>query len=226
MRLNPRPLYVLFFLIVNLLQLNAQTGIGTTTPNASAKLEIAATDKGLLIPRMTKAQREAITLSSAANGLMVYQTDDLTGFYVNTSTTTTVAWTRVNSNWNRSGTDISYTTGNVSTTGNLTGGNAGTSTISGFGANVATISAGYNLSASDNGKIIQSTSASAITVTIPTGLPTGFNCTIVQMGAGQITFSGTYLNRSGFTKTASQYAVVSIMHLGSNSIIVAGEMSN
>jgi hypothetical protein len=226
MRLNPRPLYVLFFLIVNLLQLSAQTGIGTTTPNASAKLEIAATDKGLLIPRMTKAQREAITLSSAANGLMVYQTDDLTGFYVNTSTTTTVAWTRVNSNWNRSGTDISYTTGNVSTTGNLTGGNAGTSTISGFGANVATISAGYNLSASDNGKIIQSTSASAITVTIPTGLPTGFNCTIVQMGAGQITFSGTYLNRSGFTKTASQYAVVSIMHLGSNSIIVAGEMSN
>jgi hypothetical protein len=206
--------------------LSAQTGIGTTTPNASAKLEIAATDKGLLIPRMTKAQREAITLSSAANGLMVYQTDDLTGFYVNTSTTTTVAWTRVNSNWNRSGTDISYTTGNVSTTGNLTGGNAGTSTISGFGANVATISAGYNLSASDNGKIIQSTSASAITVTIPTGLLTGFNCTIVQMGAGQITFSGTYLNRSGFTKTASQYAVVSIMHLGSNSIIVAGEMSN
>ena len=226
MRLNPRPLYVLFFLIVNLLQLNAQTGIGTTTPNASAKLEIAATDKGLLIPRMTKAQREAITLSSAANGLIVYQTDDLTGFYVNTSTTTTVAWTRVNSNWNRSGNDISYTTGNVSTTGNLTGGNAGTSTISGFGANVATISAAYSLSASDNGKIIQSTSASAITVTIPTGLPTGFNCTIVQMGAGQITFSGTYLNRSGFTKTASQYAVVSIMHLGSNSIIVAGEMSN
>jgi hypothetical protein len=204
----------------------AQTGIGTTTPNASAKLEIAATDKGLLIPRMTKTQREAITLSSAANGLMVYQTDDLAGFYVNTSTTTTVAWTRVNSNWNRSGNDISYTSGNVSTTGNLTGGNTSASTISGFGANVATISGAYSLTASDNGKIIQSTSASALTVTIPAGLPTGFNCTIVQMGAGQITFSGTYFNRGGFTKTASQYAVVSIMHLGSNSIIVAGEMSN
>jgi hypothetical protein len=204
----------------------AQTGIGTTTPNASAKLEIAATDKGLLIPRMTKTQREAITLSSAANGLMVYQTDDLAGFYVNTSTTTTVSWTRVNSNWTRSGNDISYTSGNVSTTGNLTGGNTSTSTISGFGANVATISGAYSITASDNGKIIQSTSASALTVTIPAGLPTGFNCTIVQMGAGQITFSGTYFNRGGFTKTASQYAVVSIMHLGSNSIIVAGEMSN
>jgi len=207
-------------------QSKAQTGIGTTTPNASAKLEIAATDKGLLIPRMTKTQREAITLSSAANGLMVYQTDDLAGFYVNTSTTTTVAWMRVNSNWNRSGNDISYTSGNVLTTGNLIGGNASTSTISGFAANVATISAGYNLTAADNGKIIQSTAATAISIAIPTGLPTGFNCTIVQMGAGQITFSGTYLNRTGFTKTASQYAVVSILHLGANSIIVTGEMSN
>ena len=181
---------------------SAQTGIGTTSPNTSAKLEIASTDKGLLIPRMTKTQRESITLPTAANGLLVYQTDDLTGFYVNTSTTTTATWTRVNSNWSRSGSDISYTTGNVSTTGSLIGGNVSTSSISGFAANVATISANYPITAADNGKIIQSTSASAITVTIPTGLPTGFNCTIVQMGAGQITFSGTYLNRSGFTKTA------------------------
>jgi hypothetical protein len=202
----------------------AQTGIGTTTPNASAKLEVAATDKGFLLPRMTATQRSAI--ATPANGLLVYQTDGDAGFYVNTGSSSSVVWTRVNMDWSRSGNDLTYTSGNVSTTGNLTGGNASTSTISGFGANVATISGGYSLTAADNGKIIQSTSASAITVTIPTGLPTGFNCTIVQMGAGQITFSGTYLNRSGFTKTASQYAVVSIMHLGSNSIIVAGEMSN
>ena len=204
--------------------LKAQTGIGTTTPNASAKLEVAATDKGFLLPRMTAAQRELI--SSPANGLLVYQTDGVVGFYVNTGIPATPVWTRVNMDWTRTGNDLSYTGGNVSTTGNLTGGNVSSSTISGFAANVATISAAYNLTAADNGKIIQSTSASGITVTIPTGLPTGFNCTIVQMGAGQITFSGTYLNRSGFTKTASQYAVVSIMHLGSNSIIVAGEMSN
>jgi hypothetical protein len=46
------------------------------------------------------------------------------------------------------------------------------------------------------------------------------------MGAGQITFSGTYFNRTGFTKTASQYSVVSILNLGSNNYIVTGEMSN
>ena len=204
----------------------AQTGIGTTTPNASAKFEIASTDKGLLIPRMTKVQREAITLSAAANGLLVYQTDDLAGFYVNTSTTTTIAWTRVNSNWIRTGNDISYTAGNISTTGALTGGNLSTSNISGFAANIVSTAINYSLTAADNGKVIQSTSASAITITIPTGLPTGFNCTVVQMGAGQITFAGTYLNRGTFTKSASQYSVVSILHLGSNNILVTGEMSN
>jgi hypothetical protein len=202
----------------------SQTGIGTNTPNASAKLEVAATDKGFLLPRMTAAQRTAI--ANPANGLVVYQTDATTGFYVNTGSSGTPAWTRVTMDWTRTGNDISYTTGNVSTTGNLTGGNTSASTISGFGANVTSITANYPLTAADNGKIIQSTTASAITVTIPTGLPTGFNCTVVQMGAGQITFSGTYLNRTGFTKTASQYAVVSIMHLGSDKIIVAGEMSN
>jgi len=216
--------YALLFFSLFVLFGHAQTGIGTTTPNASAKLEVAATDKGFLLPRMTAAQR--IAISSPANGLLVYQTDGDAGFYVNTGIPATPVWTRVNMDWTRTGTNLSYTAGNVSTTGNLTGGNASTSTISGFGANVATITAGYNLSAADNGKIIQSTAASAITVTIPAGLPTGFNCTIVQMGAGQITFSGTYLNRGGFTKTASQYALVSILHLGGNTIVVSGEMSN
>jgi hypothetical protein len=114
----------------------------------------------------------------------------------------------------------------LSATGNLTGGNSSTSNISGFAANITSTSANYSITSADNGKVIQSTSASAITITIPTGLPTGFNCTVVQMGAGQVTFSGTYLNRTGFTKTASQYSVVSILHLGSNSILVTGEMSN
>ncbi len=202
----------------------AQTGIGTTTPNASARLEVASTDKGFLLPRMTAEQRAAIT--NPANGLVVYQTDATTGFYVNTGNSATPIWTRVGMDWTRTGNDLSYTAGNISTTGSLTGGNTTTATLSGFVASVSTISAAYSLTAADNGKVIQSTSPSAIALTIPTELPTGFNCTVVQMGTGQITFLGTYLNRAGFTKTASQYAVVSILHLGGNSIIVSGEMSN
>jgi hypothetical protein len=218
--------FLLIFGLLFSINLMAQTGIGTTTPHASAKLDIASTDKGLLIPRMTKVQREAISLSAAANGLLVYQTDDLSGFYVNTSASTTVAWTRVNMDWVRTGNNISYTTGNISTTGALTGGNTSSSNISGFTANVIEVPSSRDLTSADNGKILQSTSASAITIVIPTGLPTGFNCTIVQWGAGQITFSGNYINRGSFTKSASQYSVVSILHLGSNNIIVSGEMSN
>jgi hypothetical protein len=89
----------------------AQTGIGTTMPNASAKLEIASTDKGLLIPRMTASQRAAI--SNPANGLLVYQTDGTSGFYVNTGSSGSPTWTRVNSDWVKSGNDISYTGGTV-----------------------------------------------------------------------------------------------------------------
>ena len=214
---------IVFLLLISFCAFS-QTGIGTTTPDASAKLEVFSTTKGLLIPRMTSAQRAAITLP--ANGLMVFQTDGVSGFYLNTGAAASPVWTRVNVDWIKTGNDIAYTSGNISTTGNLTGGNASTSTISGFAANVGTILSAYNITASDNGKILQSTSATAITITIPTGLPTGFNCTVVQMGAGQLTFSGTYFNRGSFTKSASQYSIVSIIHLGSDKIIVSGEMSN
>lgn len=215
----------LFFGLFFMIPLFAQTGIGTTSPNASAKLEIAATDKGLLIPRMTIAQRGSISLP--ANGLLIYQTDGVVGFYVNTGTAASPVWTRINIDWTRTGNDIAYTVGNVSTTGTLTGGNSSTSSLSGFGVNINT-QAGttYTIDATDNGKVIQTTGASAITITIPAGLPTGFNCTVIQMGAGQITFSGTYFNRTGFTKSASQYSVISILNLGSNNYIVTGEMSN
>lgn len=72
----------------------AQTGsvgIGTASPNASALLDLSSTTKGLLIPRLTSAQRTAI--GSPAAGLLVYQTDGTQpGFYYNASTTSTANW--------------------------------------------------------------------------------------------------------------------------------------
>jgi trimeric autotransporter adhesin len=58
---------------------SVKVGIGTANPNASAALEIASTNKGMLIPRMTLSQRDAI--SSPATGLLVFQTDNTPGFY-------------------------------------------------------------------------------------------------------------------------------------------------
>ena len=56
-------------------------GIGTSTPNPNAVLELVTTgDQGLLLPRMTTAQRTATSLTSiltnADNGLTVFDTDD------------------------------------------------------------------------------------------------------------------------------------------------------
>ena len=62
-------------LLISLASLTqAQVGIGTSTVNSSAKLQIDATDKGFLPPRMTSSQRDAI--SSPATGLVIYCTND------------------------------------------------------------------------------------------------------------------------------------------------------
>ena len=47
-------------------------GVGTTTPNASAKLEVNSTVQGFLPPRMTTTQRDAIV--SPATGLVIFNT--------------------------------------------------------------------------------------------------------------------------------------------------------
>jgi hypothetical protein len=57
----------------------AQIGINNENPDASAALDITSTTGGLLIPRMTETQRDAIF--PAATGLMIYQTDGTAGFY-------------------------------------------------------------------------------------------------------------------------------------------------
>jgi hypothetical protein len=65
---------------------NSVVSVGTSTPSATAKLQVDSTTQGFLPPRMTQAQRVAIT--SPATGLMVYQTDsggDGEGVYVKRS---------------------------------------------------------------------------------------------------------------------------------------------
>ena len=52
---------------------HAQVGIGTTTPDASAKLQIDATDKGFLPPRVALSSlTDQITITTPAEGLLVY----------------------------------------------------------------------------------------------------------------------------------------------------------
>lgn len=74
-------------------------GVGTTTPAASAIFEIKSTSKGLLIPRMTANQRNAI--ASPATGLLIYQTNSTPGVYMyNGSAWAQITAGRANSNLN------------------------------------------------------------------------------------------------------------------------------
>lgn len=70
-------------------------GIGTTTPDASSKLDVTSTTSGVLVPRMTTLQRNAIT--SPAAGLLVYDTNTKSFWFYNASAwvnlSTVAAWT-------------------------------------------------------------------------------------------------------------------------------------
>ena len=73
----------------NIFPTTGSAGIGTLSPNASAILDVVSTNKGILIPRMTIAQRNLI--ATPATGLMIYQTNSTPGFYFFNG----VAWAQI-----------------------------------------------------------------------------------------------------------------------------------
>ncbi len=78
----------------------------------------------------------------------------------------------------------------------------------------------YTLQTTDTGKEITLNNGSAITVTLPNSLPAGFVCECCQLGAGQVTFTAaggaTLHNRQSQTKTAGQYAKISLEVTGNS----------
>lgn len=64
--------FICVLFALNSLVLSQNVGIGTATPNASAQLDIYSTNKGVLMPRLTTAQQNAIV--NPAEGLMIYNT--------------------------------------------------------------------------------------------------------------------------------------------------------
>ncbi len=79
---------LLFFIFYS----SAQVGIGTTTPDSSTILDVESTSKGILIPRLSSDQINAIT--NPAHGLMVYNTD-LNEFQFNCNTDVAPEWSKI-----------------------------------------------------------------------------------------------------------------------------------
>jgi hypothetical protein len=92
---------------------------------------------------------------------------------------------------------------------------------------LSTYGANKTLVASENGIVLRCTASSDTNITVPTGLSSAFSCTIIQDGTGQITFveaSGvTINNRQNHTKTAGQYAIVSLIQTNTNVYILSGD---
>lgn len=104
-------LLILYLISCNFLCAQS-VGIGTTTPNSRAILDLTSIDKGILIPRMTTIQRNNIV--GPPIGLMVFDTNLLSFYFFNGS-----GWSSINtgagsSAWTLNGTDITNNnTGNV-----------------------------------------------------------------------------------------------------------------
>lgn len=84
--------YLIILLCCSYYYSAAQVGIGTTNPDASSILDVVSTDKGVLIPRLTTVQINAIV--NPANGLMIYNTD-LNEFQFNCGTTAIPDWSKI-----------------------------------------------------------------------------------------------------------------------------------
>ena len=93
-----------FLLIIGLffsIEVMSQTGIGTTTPHASAKLEVASENKGFLPPRVAlTALNLANPVTSPATGLLIFNTSTA-GSIPNQVTPGYYYWDGVNSKWVR-----------------------------------------------------------------------------------------------------------------------------
>ena len=97
----------------------AQTGIGTRNPDASAVLDVASTNRGLLIPRVALASAtDGTTIPSPATSLIVYNTSLALagpGIYYNSGTSASPSWVRFISSSAPVGLEYWGTTGNVGT---------------------------------------------------------------------------------------------------------------
>jgi hypothetical protein len=199
-------LFVILLLCTN--GLYAQTGIGTTTPNAAAKLDVNSADKGFLPPRVALTATNAFapvtglsgsTALATAAGLLIY----------NTATAGTAPNNVVPGYYYWNGTMW------IQIANGLIIDNSKNSS--------------FTLNATDNNKIFLISSSSAVSVTVsnssPNILPVGFSCQFIQGSTGVITLagSGITLNSANGLSTRATNSVIGLVVNSTSTGFVFGD---
>ncbi len=189
---------IVFFLLISFGAL-AQTGIGTTAPATSAKLEVYATNKGFLPPRIAlTGAADASTIASPVAGLLIY----------NTATAGTAPNNVVPGYYYWNGTAWIQLTGGLVID--------------------ASKGASFSVTAADNNKLFLISSSTAVTVTIPNTLPVGFSCQFIQTGSGTITLAGsgfTLNSANGLTSRSINSAIGLVMSTSTSGYVFGDTMN-
>ena len=152
---------------------SAQVGVGTTTPHASAVLDITSTTQGLLFPRMTQTQRDAI--ASPASGLLIWCTNcGSAGEFQGYNGTT---WTNLTGGTASGATISTITCGSAANSGTLT-----SSTAAASGVSSAIPYTGGN-AGTHSGQTVTSTGVTGLTATLSAGT--------FASGSGSLTYTIT-----------------------------------
>lgn len=172
-----------------------EVGIGTATPNASALLELSSTTKGILIPRMTASQKNAI--SSPTTGLLIFQTDASTGFYYYNGSSW-ISLSNSEPNWTSAGTIQSVGWGATTTTPTIGAATVNDYSYKQIGAKTWKCQLTYSAGGSSTGVNIGS---GDYLFTLPNGLQfntslAGQNAITDNVGASNWTWPGVWLSSS------------------------------
>lgn len=93
--------------------------------------------------------------------------------------------------------------------------------------NILNVNTNFSIGAGYNNRVVLANSTTQITGTLISGNVTGFNLSIIQVGAGQIQITGSGSNviinsYNNQFKTADRYATISLLHSGNNGYLMYG----
>lgn len=204
---------------VNLQPNGGSVGIGTSSPDSTAALDIISTTKGTLLPRLTTTQRDAIP--SPANGLVAYNT---TQSNLNTYNSTISAWeTVVDSDFVQNVSTLTQAqydaiTPVATTLYIITDAN----TMGGISTQIVNTTTNYTLTTSD---ATVNVTANSVTIQLPsaTGIM-GRHYVIKNSGTGVVTVSSAaaneYIDGSLTYSINDRYQSIEVQSTGTNWIII------